>query len=328
MGRTGCIVIPARVHFCWIGNRLPWAYVFAILSAAERSELPEIILHHTDILEDGAELRALRNSGRVQMSRIDARVCLEQAEQALGLGGELVAIYLRLQSPVMRTDILRAAILYLNGGIYLDLDTVTTASLRPLLNASQFVGSELIVWPYAVRASRSPARWLRHIALDLLRKVFRWMPNGWKSFRLVENFYFRGVNNAVMGAEANAPLFSDYLRAMCAMPLERQTQPYALGPDLLQEVVDRYRGQDLTVHGPDIFYPLPPEISEHWFRIGRDVRLSEVLSTQTRVVHWYASVRTKSRVARITPDYVREHQSRQLYSALICSCIRHLPDAI
>lgn len=320
-------MIPARVHFCWIGKSLPWAYVFAVLSAAERSELPEIILHHTDVLEDSAELRALKNSSRVRLSRIDALACLERTEHALGLSGKLSAIYLRLQSPVMRTDILRAAILYLNGGIYLDMDTVTTASLRPLLNVSQFVGSEWIVWPYSVRASRSPARWLRHIALDLVRKVLRWMPKGWKTFRQVENFYFRGVNNAVMGAEANAPLFADYLRAMSALPHERQTQAYALGPDLLQEVVDRYRGQNLTVHGPDAFYPLPPEISEHWFRIGREVGLSEVLLAETRVVHWYASVRTKSRVAQITPAYVREHQNRQLYSALVCSYICPLPDA-
>ena len=42
------MAIPARVHFCWIGASLPWAYAFAILSAAGRSGLAEIILHHTD----------------------------------------------------------------------------------------------------------------------------------------------------------------------------------------------------------------------------------------------------------------------------------------
>ena len=42
------MAIPDRAHFCWIGSSLPWAYVFAILSAAERSELAQIFLHHTD----------------------------------------------------------------------------------------------------------------------------------------------------------------------------------------------------------------------------------------------------------------------------------------
>lgn len=320
-------MIPACVHFCWIGSKLPWAYVFAILSAAERSDLPEIILHHTDVLEDGAELRALENSPRVRLSRLDPFEYLAQVERALGAGGELAALYRSLNSPVMRTDILRAAILYMQGGIYLDMDTITVASLKPLLDKPQFVGSEFIVWPHSVRVSTSPSVWARHLTLDIARKILRHLPNGWRSFRRIEKFYFRGVNNAVMGAQARAPLFYDYLQAMIAMGPKRQVQAYGLGPDLLQEVVDRHRGGDLTVHGPEIFYPLPPEISEHWFRIGGDVRLSEVLFEETRVVHWYASVRTKSRVVQITPEYVREHQDRQLYSALVCHCIRHFPNA-
>ena len=48
------MTIPARAHFCWIGTRLPWAYAFAVLSAAERSELSEIVLHHTDALDEDA----------------------------------------------------------------------------------------------------------------------------------------------------------------------------------------------------------------------------------------------------------------------------------
>lgn len=321
------MTIPARVHFCWIGTSLPWAYVFAILSAAERSELPEIILHHTDTLEDGAELRALRQAPRVRLSRIDPIACLAQAGHALGVGGELVAIYRRLVSPVMQTDILRAAILYLQGGIYLDMDTITTSSLRPLLDTPQFLGCEFIVWPHFVRTSHSPAVWAHALTLDVLRKVLRRMTHGWEAFRRVEKFYYRHVNNAVMGAEAKSPLFSDYLHAMLTLPPERQTQIYALGPDLLQQVVNRYRHGNLTIRDPQVFYPLPPEISEHWFRIGRDARLSDVLSAETRVVHWYASVRTKSRVALIDPKYVREHRDRQLYSALVCSCIRDLPEA-
>jgi hypothetical protein len=320
------MTIPARVHFCWIGSSLPWAYVFAVLSAAERSELPEIILHHTDILEDGAELRALKSAARVRLSRLDPLECLAETGRRLGVGGDLVVLYQGLDTPVMRTDVLRAAILYLQGGVYLDLDTVTIASLLPLLDTPQFVGTEFIVWPYVVRTSRSPIVWARHLALDLLRKILRRMPHGWKTFKHVERFYFRGVNNAVMGAEANSSLLSAYLQAMLALPPERRTQAYALGPDLLQDVVDHYQQDDLTVEEPEVFYPLAPRISEQWFRIYPGARLNGVLSAKTRVVHWYASVRTKSRVALIDPKYVREHRERQLYSALVWSCIRNLPD--
>ncbi len=321
------MTIPARLHFCWIGARLSWAYVFALLSAAERSELPEIILHHTDDLEDGPELRALTNGSRIRLSRVDPLACLRQTERLLGLSDELAALFHRLDSPVMRADILRAAILYLEGGVYLDLDTIIIASLRPLLDTTQFVGAEFIVWPQAVRASRSPILWGRHLGLDLTRKILRRLPRGWEMFRRIEGQYFCGVANSAMGAEANSRLFADYLRAMPAAVREGEpAQPYALGPDLLHEVVNRYQHDDLTIQHPHVFYPLPPEISEHWFQIGRGVRLDAVLTAETRVAHWYASVRTKPMVARINPGYVREHRQTQLYSALAWACVPNLQD--
>ncbi|HET7334988.1 MAG TPA: glycosyltransferase [Rhizomicrobium sp.] len=198
------MTIPARVHFCWIGSKLPWAYVFAILSAAARSELPEIILHHTDVLEDGPELRALQAAPLVRLDHIDAVACLKQAGKALEIDDALVNIYLGLDSPVMRTDILRSAILFVQGGIYLDLDTITTISLRPLLDLHQFVGNEFIVWPHFVRMSYSPVLWAHSLVLDVLRKILLRLNSGWRLFRRVEHFYYRGINNAVMGAEAGS----------------------------------------------------------------------------------------------------------------------------
>jgi hypothetical protein len=319
------MTIPARVHFCWIGQRLPWAYVFAVLSAAAQGGMDEVVLHHTDELEDGPELRALRQADGVRLERTDPMLRLGRAQEQLGVGDGLTALYARLTSPVMRADVLRAAILYLEGGIYLDLDTITVASLRPLLNVPQFVGSEFIVWPHAVRNSRSPLVWARHLALDVLRKALRLLPGGWRAFRRVETWYFPGVNNAVMGAQPGAALFRAYLRAMQALPPERLSEPYALGPDLLQALVSHYSGEELTIHPPPVFYPLAPEISEHWFRPSHGAELARVLPPETRVVHWYASVRSKPYVALIDPGYVRAHQNTQLYSALVCSALNGLP---
>ena len=315
------MAIPPRVHFCWIGPALPWAYVFAVLSAAERGGVPEVILHHTDALEEGAGLRALARAPRVRLSRVDPAACLEQAGRELGLGEALVSLYHRLESPVMRSDILRAAILRRQGGVYLDLDTITVASLVPLLAGRQFISTEFTVWPPYVRASRSPSVLARPVALDLARKLLRRVPRGWAMFRRIEGYCFRTATNAAMGAEPGAPVLADYLRAMPGVPSGGKPQPYALGPDLLQEVVARYRGDDLILQEPRVFYPLPPQISEHWFRIGRDIRLEAVLAGGTRVAHWYASIRTRPEVARIGPDYVRERRRTQLYSALVHACL-------
>ena len=320
------MTIPARLHFCWIGPALPWAYAFAILSAAERSGLPEIILHHTDKLEDSDQISALRQADRVRLSRIDPTAYLAETADCLGLGNRLVELYQRLDSPVMRSDVLRAAILYRQGGIYADLDTLTVASLLPLTEADAFVGSEFIVWPHSARVSRSPLRLGRPLILDLVRKAFRLMPSGWRPFRLVERFYFRGLNNAVMGGAPESPLFAAYLRAMVELARDRQPQPYALGPHLLRDVVARQAPDTLIVQPPHVFYPLAPEISEHWFRKVRNVSLDTILPSETRIVHWYASVRTRSRVMAIDPGYVMKNQNEQLYSALVCSCISTLAD--
>ena len=314
-------MIPPRLHFCWIGERLPWAYVFAILSAIERSGLPEIVLHHTDTLADGPQRDALRGQDRLRMNHLDPARLLSETGARIGVGNRLIELYQRLATPVSRSDVLRAAILHDEGGIYLDLDTVTVASLLPLTGASQFLGSELIVWPRAARTSKSPLVLSRHLALDLARKACRRLPHGWSLFRQVEQYYHRSVNNAVMGAEAGSRLMVDYLAAMVRLDSARQMQRYGLGPDLLREVAAVSNGDGIVIHRPAVFYPLAPEISEHWFRIVPRPRLGEVLTQETCVAHWYASVRTRTMVERISPAYVQRNRHRQLYSAMVCASI-------
>jgi hypothetical protein len=126
-----------------------------------------------------------------------------------------------------------------------------------------------------------------------------------------------------MGAAPGAPLFAAYLRAMVALPVAQRTQPYALGPDLLQGLVGQFSAEELVIHEPAVFYPLAPEISEHWFRQGRPA-LGQALRPRTLVVHWYASVRSKPHVARIDPGYIRAHRETQLYSALVFKALPHV----
>ncbi len=316
------MTIPARLHFCWIGLRLPWAYAFAVLSAAARGGLDEVVLHHADALAEDAPVRALRAAAGVRLERADPPRLLDGCGRALGLGDALARLYGRLGDAAQRSDVLRAAILHRDGGIYLDLDTLTVAPLRPLCAARQFVGTERIVWPQWARDSRSPALLARHGALDLARKAMRRAPGGWRAFRRVEGCFPRAVNNAAMGAEAGAPLMEACLRAMAAVPDARLAQRTALGPALLQAVVADGPPGGLVVHAPRVFSPLAPEVSEHWFRTGRAApRLDLALCAQTRAVHWYASVRTRALVAAITPESVAAGQGRQLYSALAAACV-------
>ena len=313
------MAIPHRLHFCWIGPVLPWAYGFAVLSAAANAGMAEVVLHHTDALQDGPVLQAMNAANKVVLHRLDPKACLEPVQQALDLGTALTGLYARLDRPVQRSDLLRAAILFAEGGVYLDLDTVTVAPLTGLLGARQFIGAEPIVWPQWIYRSRSPLLWGKHLGLDLLRKALRAAPQGWRAFRAVQGWYVTAVNNAVMGGEPGAELFADALRAMAALPATANPGPYALGPDLYQALLAARKYPGLVVHPPALFYPLPPQISDHWFRPCRQAGalLAKALPPETRVVHWYNSASRSADLTRISPDQVRTLASRQLYSALL-----------
>lgn len=295
-----------------------------MLSAARHGGLERVVLHHTDDLDDSPVIRALQ-AGGVQFSRLNAQNVLTEVGVATGLGERLNMAYEKITSPVILSDILRAAILYRDGGIYMDVDTLTVASLQPLLRDRQFIGLENIVWPHWVKASRAPLPWAKALTLDILRKALRVTPYGWRLFRFVEPLYFREVNNAIMGGAPQAPFFKTYMQAMTNLPAALQSQTYALGPDLLQTLLREQTFEGLKLHEPETFYPLPPEISEHWFRPCHNATnlLKQVLKPQTRVAHWYASVRSKPYVKLITPDFVLKNRDRQLYSALVAQC---LPD--
>src|ERR1700730_6043608 len=51
---SAVMLIPPRVHFCWIGPQLSWAYAFALLSAAAQADMDEEVDSHSDELEEGA----------------------------------------------------------------------------------------------------------------------------------------------------------------------------------------------------------------------------------------------------------------------------------
>jgi hypothetical protein len=292
--------------------------------------MDRIILHHTDDLEDTPVVQALLTSPGISLERIDATALLGETEVELGLQGGLTRLYAGLSAPSRQSDMLRMAILYQQGGVYLDMDTVTVDSLLPLLDAGVFIGTERIVWPYWVYKSRSPVVWVRHLGLDLSRKLMRAAPGGWRAFLAVQGMYPAAANNAVIGAPARSPLCAAVLRRMAAMPADQIPAAYALGPDLVQAMLEETTFEDFTIHRPAAFYPLAPEISGHWFRPCRNAQtaLAQIIEPATKIVHWYASVRTGAYVAEISPDYIRARRTSQLYSALVAAALPDLDQHI
>jgi hypothetical protein len=309
-------LIPRRAHFIWIGPEFHFLSWAALASARRHGGFDRVTLHHTHDLRGASAWRELQSLD-VELRRIEPL-----AELAAIGGAPLADLFDCLRRPEAQSNLLRVALLKRDGGVYLDLDTLTVASLAPLCaQGGAFCGLERIAFPASLRQSSKPSRWAAAYLRTLMRDGCRRSPSGVRWFRGIERFYPLATNNAILAAEPGHPLLDDLLDRMLRLPLSRRNVRYALGTSLLQELTQARNFPDLRLHAPDVFYPLCPEISEHWFRLDTCARLEGVLSPQTRVVHWYASVRSRQIAPRIDRSWIRHHGDRQLISALVRSLL-------
>ena len=211
----------------------------------------------------------------------------------------------------------RAELLYLEGCIYLYTDTVTVAPLSPLFEAGMFCGREHICYPYQVKAAGGLPL-VRARALSTLRNGMRLLPGGYRAFRRLQSLYPTAINGAIWGGTAGHPMLAAALDALCEFA-DRGSElpdPSAIGPHMLQRLLSGPRPADVVVHPPEVFYPLGPEIAQHWFRTTPRPELHRVLFPQTRIVHWYSSGPVKRFVQEMDESYVRQHADTQLFSRL------------
>jgi len=284
-------------------------------SASQLGRLQEVVLHHDhDLRGTPWWSEALAIPG-FRSRLIEPDVLLAEVDD---VGQELVAIYRQLEQPAAKANMMRAAILWSEGGVYLDLDTLTLRSFDALrAEGDFFCGEEPIAYPARVLHSRNPLRWGSALAKDGLRDLMRRLPDGWRTFRQLEGLYPKAVNNAVVGCPAGHPFAKRLLTAMTEVPVGRRRVRYELGTTLLQTQVAGWRAEGLRVYPPEYFFPLGPEISEHWFRTTSKPRTREAVSEHTLVVHWYASVRTKDIVPKIDPEWIGRRAEVELFSALV-----------
>lgn len=307
-------MIPSIAHFVWYGPRLPYLHALAIRSAATHGGFASVRFHHSDALEELAHVSALRDLPSVEFLALDDLALCEEAS-----GAKLAELCGALESPVARSNLVRTALVYRDGGIYLDMDTLTVRSFDAArATAPGFLGEERVVFTGEVVASRDLRVQAKAYFSTAVRDMFRRAPHGYRHFPRIEQHYHRAVNGAIMGGVAGHRFCLEYLEAMTEVPKDRWNRPHELGTHLLQATYANYDGDDLHAFPPSVFYPLPPEISAHWFRHYRQgADGTEVLDPTTVCVHWYASVRTKKVVKTMTDDArIREMAGTQLFSSL------------
>ncbi|HEY3500901.1 MAG TPA: glycosyltransferase, partial [Polyangiaceae bacterium] len=286
-------MIPKTAHFVWLGRETPWTHLLAVASAAQRGGFERVLFHHTDELAGAPVFDRLAGLERVEARRLEPLPLLERAG-----GAALVDCYRDLSQPAAKSNVLRVCLMAEQGGVYLDTDTLTLASLAPLCErGGAFCGEERLIFP--VQAARGITSRLRPSALARMavRDLFRRLPEGYRGFRRVEQHYPSAPNNAVLGAERAHPFLAELLARMSALPKAERRVRYALGTHLLQAAVREWSRPGLTVLPPAAFFPLGPEISEHYFRIRPSLSLEDAIGPDTLVAHWYASVRTERHVA-------------------------------
>ncbi|MFO7736146.1 MAG: glycosyltransferase [bacterium] len=297
-------MIPAKAHFIWLGKKFPWLHALAIRSCCERGGFEKVVLHCSDDLSDSAHWNYVSVCKNFEFRKINPEKVLKAPDK---YGEDLTELYSRLSWPASKVNMLRAAILAVEGGVYLDIDTVTVASMKDILESSGvFFGEERIVFPEKVVNSRRPDIKALAYIKTAFRDLCRRRRDGWRAFRKWEHHYHLAANNAVIGSEAGHPFVMEMLKRMVSMPEKRRTVRYALGTHLLQQAKADNKDSSVKVLSPRYFYPLGPEISQHWFRKNTTAKISDILFPETRIIHWYASVRTKKIVPLINPETVAE----------------------
>lgn len=282
-------MIPHHFHLIWIGRRFPFVNRLAIESLRQSNPGARITIHYEDP-PDNADWRALARS--TELRPLDLPALLGSLPASMSA---VVPVLEGISSgyPAGRSNILRYLILYKEGGVYLDFDTLTVRDYRPLLHAPAFIGEEVVfrcdddrvsgrlrpeIIPFGALFGMSYylSYWnCRYFgdsaagnALDrLLRK-------GWSA---------RKLNNAVLGCEPGNAFFG---RALALVPHTDPKIRFALGPILMNRTWDEGGEARAAIHRLEVeaFYLIPPSQTYRFFHGP-----ARTVPESTYTFHWCSS---------------------------------------
>ena len=285
-------MIPNRYHFVWFGRDFPFTHALAIRSLARTSAPEAIVLHVSEDLTGLAHFDEVAAEVPVLCQRrLDIDQLLAGCE-----GFDLSAlrsVYIDLQERkrwAALSDILRYLILLREGGVYLDFDILAVRDLRPVLQSCQgFCGRERILVPARVYRGRRWTSYLRTSPLDVLRQICSRATAGIDWWKRIEHLYPAAINGAVLGLAPGHALAREALAAVPALVPALERRRPAIGPDLLQDLIDGKQRTDMVVFDAPAFYPLGPTMAVHYFRHTKNVEAvaRKVVTDKTYVVHWY-----------------------------------------
>jgi hypothetical protein len=315
-------MIPNRYHFVWFGREFPLTHALAIRSVAATCAPEAIVLHVSDDLAGQGHFDALvADLPAFAVRPLDVGALLDEGNMPAPARLRQVWDQLvRERRWAALSDILRYLVLYREGGVYLDLDTITVRDLRPLLGAPGFCGRERILVDAAVHRGGTPWRYFRTVPLDLARWICSRTEHGIRRFARIAHLYPAAINGAVLALPSLHPVAHEALRRVPDLvPLLERRRP-VIGPDLLQDLIDGERRDDVTVFDPPHFFPLGPQMAAQLFRVRRsaahvDRALAQAIGADTYVVHWYND-NLKAMPRPPDQDAIRALAERQMFARL------------
>lgn len=320
-------MVPNRFHFVWYGSEFPLTHAVAIRSVAKTCSPEAINVHTPDDLERHPLWNQLRREiPMLCQRRLDLDGMLRRASELGVNAAPLAVVYDRFLSEgkfAALSDIVRYLVLLCEGGVYLDFDVIGVRDLAPLRAGEGFCGRERILVPAAVHRRSGALRYLRTAPLDLARLACSAFGPGVRLWQKIERVFPAAINGAVLGLRAGHPLAVAALNEVPARAADVDRRRPAIGPDLLQDLIDGQARKDIDVLPPAAFYPLGPTMAAQYFAQHPQVhrQMDRVVTPNTFIVHWYNDDRRNSHKP-VNAESVSRLARRQMFSRLAMPYVR------
>lgn len=295
------MIVPI-LHFVWSGKRFPLAFALAVRSARAHNPGMGCVVHLGVEPETEAWRELLPD---LDVDRTPPEALLESVP---GLGRRLLAHYERIPAeyPAGRSNLVRLAVLYAQGGWYLDFDTLSLAPIDRGIppSATAVVGEE---WVWKHDQARVERGLRPYMAPSLVAFGLSWV--GARSGCIPAESALEGalrrwwgrreLNNAVLGCTPGHAWFHRLLE----LALEQDpTVRFALGPALVNRAWDDPAGAPLPHRcPPETYYAFPPSQTARFFRGGK------VDEARTNLLHWCSS-NHRELVPGLDADWIETHR--------------------
>ena len=125
------VLIPNQYFYIWSGSSFPYLNLLAVKSLLLADASASVVVYLVGPAPQNDIFENLRGLDRVSIVGVEPKEIFAQLPSDIkGVG----TIFHKIpeSSASARSNILRYALLYLHGGVYLDFDTVVTKSLSDL----------------------------------------------------------------------------------------------------------------------------------------------------------------------------------------------------